>query len=54
MADDKEISVKVSIDPFQELDKKKWEKIEVDVKGLYTSRIWQAFVPIDKAKKRAG
>ncbi|NOR63320.1 MAG: hypothetical protein GQ535_12610 [Rhodobacteraceae bacterium] len=88
MAGEKPIPVKVSIDPFQEFDKKKWKKIEADVKefkkpgrvdisgkfepttakwdkrkleaqaraifrydlSLYASQIWQAFVPIGKAK----
>jgi len=34
LAVDKEITVKVSIDPFQEVDKKKWKKIEADVKAF--------------------
>jgi len=34
MAADKEIPVKVSIDPFQEVDKKKWKKMEADVKAF--------------------
>ncbi len=34
MAVDKEIPVKVSIEPFQEVDKKKWKQMEADVKGF--------------------
>lgn len=34
MAGDKPIAVKVSIDPFQEVDKKKWKQMEADVKGF--------------------
>lgn len=34
MSTDKEIAVKVSMDPFQEVDKKKWKKMEADVKGF--------------------
>lgn len=34
MAVDKEISVKASMDPFQEVDEKKWKKMVADVKGF--------------------
>ena len=34
MAGKGEIPVKVSIDPFQEVDKKKWKKMETDVKAF--------------------
>ncbi|MBL1437526.1 MAG: hypothetical protein COB08_015165 [Rhodobacteraceae bacterium] len=34
MAIDKEIPIKVSMDPFQEVDKKKWKQMEADVKGF--------------------
>ncbi len=34
MAIDDEIAVKASMDPFQEFDKKKWKKIEADIKGF--------------------
>ena len=34
MAGDTEIAIKVSIDPFQEVDKKKWKQMETDVKAF--------------------
>lgn len=34
MAIDKEVPIKVSMDPFQEVDKKKWKQMEADVKAF--------------------